>query len=208
MNNLDLNIGARVHYRDSLAGKLVRVVVDPADLRVTDLIVEAGHLLKHARVFPVVKVEHTDANNIYMSINSLEVGNYPEYMEKEFERPAAGWEHPQYEIDYVLFPGHGMTYAPTPLVKEKLRQGISTELEVVKQGTPIINHEGAIGKLDQVIADSGTNEITFLVMTRGLVFPDRVNIPVFLVESVSEEGIFVNINEDELDLLARAEPEN
>jgi uncharacterized protein YrrD len=206
MNKLDLNIGARVHYRDSLAGKLIKVVVDPADLRVTDLIVESGFVLRHARVFPILKVEFADEKNIYLSVNSIDLGNYPEYREKEFERPAAGWEHPEYEIDYVLFPGHPMTYSPAPLVKEKLHQGISTDLEVVKQGTPISNTGGLIGKLDQVIADPYTNEITFLVMLRGTVFPGRVNIPAYLVESVGEDGIYIDITDEEVDRLVSADP--
>jgi uncharacterized protein YrrD len=205
MNNLDLNIGARVHYRDSLAGKLVKVVVDPSDLRVNGLIVESGILLKHARVFPIRKVEHADEKDIYLSLNSLDEGEYPEYHEKEFERPAMGWEHPKYEIDYVLFPGHTMTYTPTPTVKEKLRQGIPSELEVVKQGTPIKNYGGTIGKLDQIIT-TNTKEIAFLVMLRGAVLPERIHIPVVLVESVREDGILVDISDEELNHLAKADP--
>jgi uncharacterized protein YrrD len=206
MNELDLNISAQVHCKDGLAGRLSKVVVDPADLRVTNLIIEAGLLLKHARVVPIEIVDSAGEEDIYLSVPIAALADFPEYREKEFERPATEWDHPKYTIDNVLIPGHGLNYGPTLTMKEKLRQGISAELEVVKQGTPIKNSGGTIGKLDQVIADSATNEITFLVILRGTLFPSRINLPVFLVERVSEEEILVDITEEELDRLAGAEP--
>jgi uncharacterized protein YrrD len=203
MNKLDINIGAQVHCRDGMVGKLVKVVVDPEQFRVTNLIVEEGILLKHARVFPISLVQTIDTNSIYLSISSEDLDSFPEYQEKEFERPAEGWEHPDYQIDYVMFPGHSATYnSAPPMVKEKLRQGIPSGLEVVKQGTPIKNMDGVIGKLDQVTTDPATNDITYLVMQRGLVFPSWVNIPVYLVKNFNEDSILVDITEEEIERLA------
>jgi sporulation protein YlmC with PRC-barrel domain len=203
MNELDINIGAQVHCWDGVIGKLAKVVVDPEQFRVTNLIVEEGILTKHARVFPISLVETAGAENIYLSTRSEDLDSFPVYQEKEFIRPADGWEHPDYQIDYVMFPGHSVTYSSAaPKVKEKVRQGIPPGFEVMKQGTPIKNAGGTIGKLDQVVTDAATNDIRYLVMQRGLIFTSRVDIPVYLVKTVDEDGIRVDITEEELERLA------
>ena len=203
MNTTNLNFHSKVHYQDGQAGRLVRVAIDPDQLEVTNLIVEYGLLLKHARVFPITSVVSTDDKNIYLSINREDLGGYPIYFEKEYERPAREWEHPHYQIDSILFPGQGLNYPPPPKVKKKVHYGISSRLMLIKEGNPIKNSDGTIGKLDHVVTDSATNELAYLVIEQGLFCSRQVTIPVNFVVHMSEDGIFMDLTRQKLDQIAR-----
>lgn len=207
MTTFDFNIGANVHAKDGQCGKLAKVVIDPESLQVTNLIVEEGFLAKTAHVFPIDIVDHTSTDDIYLTVNSDDRINYPEYKETEFQRPAAGWqEHSGYRLHEVRFPSYGPPYdVGIATIREKVHHGVSADFEVVKQGTPIANAEGIIGRLDHVVTNTngdGTeeegNDITHLVVRQGLLFPSFVEIPISFVKSVSQEQIFLTVTNDEL----------
>jgi uncharacterized protein YrrD len=196
----DLNIGALVHCQDGECGKLAKVVIDPETLQVTNLIVEEGFLLKQARVFPINTVDHSGADDIYLSVKRADLGNFPEYRETEFEVPVSSRQEGfRYDGGDMLFPAYGSTY-DTGLVtyKEKVRQGIMPELKVVEQGTLVINSEGVIGKLEHVITDKESGAVTDLLVRQGAIFTSELEIPASFVDRVSEDGIFVSVTNKEL----------
>ena len=207
MNQFDFDIGAQVHCQDGNCGRLAKVVVDPETQQVTNLIVEAGFLLKRARVFPIAVVETTTAEGIYLSIVSADLSNYPEYREVEHERPASGAEAPFTASGAILPGGMALPEQSVPLVREKVREGLSSEdLSLVAQGTPLKNQEGVFGKVDHVIVDADSKEITGLVVRHGFVFPELLNLPVSLIEYVGEKSIFVSATNEELQKLPRYSP--
>ena len=207
MNQFDFDIGAQVHCQDGNCGRLAKVVVDPETQQVTNLIVEAGFLLKRARVFPIAVVETTTVEGIYLSIVSADLSNYPEYREVEHERPASGAEAPFTASGAILPGGMALPEQSVPLVREKVREGLSSEdLTLVAQGTPLKNQEGVFGKVDHVIVDADSKEITGLVVRHGFVFPELLNLPVSLIEYVGEKSIFVSATNEELQKLPRYSP--
>ena len=202
MNEFDFNIGARVHCQDGQCGKLAKVVVHPDTWQVTDLIVEEGFLLKRARVFPVSAVERTTTEDIYLTISSNELNNFREYREVEYEVPVPG------STTSFPDPYSATSLTQVPTVLEKTRQGISSdELIVVEKGTPVMNARGKVGHLDHLITNEESNEITHLVVRRGALFSERLLVPVFMVEHVSENGILIAPTNNELKELARYTPE-
>ncbi|HEX6386047.1 MAG TPA: BON domain-containing protein [Anaerolineae bacterium] len=200
MNEFDFNIGAQVHCQDGKCGKLAKVVVNPETLQVTDLIVEEGFLLKRARVFPISVVETATAEEIHLSINSDELGNFREYREVEYEAPAPGG-NASFQEPYAGMP---LNVSKVPMVREKVREGISSdELIVVQQGTPVSNAKGKVGKLDHVLSAEDSNEITHLVVRHGALFGELLVIPVSMVEHVGEKGILIAPTDNELKELDR-----
>lgn len=204
MSEFDFNIGAQVHCRDGQCGRLARVVVDPDTLQITDIIVEEGFLLKRARVFPISTVESTAKDNIRLAISSNELANFREYREVEYETHVSGSEG----LFQEPYPGTASGVSNVPVMREKVRQGISSDdLIVVQQGTPVMNAGGKIGKLDHVIVNEETNEITHLVIQQGTLFSERILVPVFMVEHVGEKGILIAPTDNEIKVLARYIPE-
>lgn len=204
MNEFDFNMGAHVHCQDGQCGKLAKVVLNPDTWQVTDLIVEEGFLLKRARVFPISVVTTTTAEDIYLSISSGDLGNFPEFREVEYEVLASD-NKTLFQDPYAA---GSLDTAKVPMVREKIRQGItSDDLLVVQQGTPVFNAAGKVGKLDHVITNEESGQITHLVVRQGTLFSEQLVIPVFMVEHVGEKGILIAPTDNELKELARYTPE-
>lgn len=198
MNEFDFKIGSSVECRDGGCGKLARVVVEPESLAVTHLIVEAGLLLKKARVFPIDIVERADETGIRLSISSETLADYPEYKEVDLEHTVPGSAG-----GGVVSTGYGpmVTGSPTVVIHEKQRLGIAEDLETVKRGTAVSNARGQVGKLEHVVADPDSGAITHLVIRQGLLFTHNTAVPIALVDQVTEEGIYLAATDEELKAL-------
>ncbi|MCI0398802.1 MAG: PRC-barrel domain-containing protein [Chloroflexi bacterium] len=210
MNRLDYHFGAQVHCTDGKCGKLVKLSVDPESWQVRDLVVEEGFLLKHARVFPASLVKATTADDITLTINSEELATYPEY--KEFavavapggrvRQPAKPAAVPSADVVTPnLQPGRRPLPSNYPLVHEEIHEGVASGLIMIERGTPLKNHNGAVGKLDHVVVDADTGRITHLISHHGLVSGDELAIPASLIDRISETGIHLRATKEELKAL-------
>ena len=203
MNEFDLHIGTKVRCLDGRCGKLAKIAVDPTTMQVTDLIVEEGFLLKQARALPFSTVAYAEPEDILLLLSSDDLRGYAEYREKVLERPATAWDRGSgSRTEKVSYPTFTTPYDPgmsVGTIKEKIRQGISSELEVITKGTLVKNSEGIVGKWSHLMTDPETGEITNLVVQQGLMFPEHLEVPVYFVESISEEGIFLALSDEELD---------
>lgn len=184
MDELELIIGARVYCKNGKCGRLTKVAVEPQSGRVTHIIVEDGFLQRHSRAFPISAVAQATTGDIYLELAEDDLGRYPQYQEEIVERPASG-------DDDGAKAGNGngtkrgdIFMPPDPMVRHKVRQGISPELTVVERGTPIINLKGAVGRLDYLLVNPQDGQILGLVMQQR-------TIPTSVVQSIDENGISV-----------------
>jgi len=210
MRTFDFNIGAQVHCGEEPCGELLKVVVDPRKERVTDLIVQRGFLFKTDRVLPVSVVERATGQDIYLSVSSEEVGDYPEYREMDFREPAPGWgQTERYKAEHTrcwLRPWGPVCHEPVvPMVQQRVHENVPSALEVIERGTPVLNATGEIGQVDHVLSDRESSEITYLVVRKGLV-PDYPIVPASAIEHVSEDGITVDITDEALEELPHYAP--
>lgn len=181
MDELELIIGARVYCKNGKCGRLTKVAVEPQSGRVTHIIVEDGFLQRHARVFPISAVAQATTGDIYLALAEDDLGRYPQYEEEVVERPAPG--HDGAKAGNGTNRGDIFT-PPKPMVRRKIRQGISPELTVVERGTPITNLKGAVGRLDYLLVNPQDGQILGLVMQQR-------TIPTSVVQSIDEHGISV-----------------
>ena len=206
---LEFDIGARVLCKNGRCGKLVKVVLDPHTREVTDLIVEKGLLQKKDRVLPVSVVERAEDGDIYISARSDQLDAYPEYRETEFREPAPDWEVDRYPAEHVrhwISPYGLMTYEPVmPMIRRRVREGIPSDLKVIGRGTRVHHLGSTIGKVDHVLVDPESREMTHLVIRRGVV-PDYRILPVDVIERVTDEGVAVDVGKAELGKYPRYRP--
>jgi osmotically-inducible protein OsmY/uncharacterized protein YrrD len=210
MEQFKFAIGAKVYGGENPCGKLRKVVVDPHTNQVTDLIVERGFLKKTGRVLPVSAVERTEDQGIYLDVACDDLENYLEYRQVDFTKPAPGWGRTEpYKAEHtVCRPDLYMTIcteAVVPRVRYRVHEGIPSTSEVIQAGTPVKTIDGDLGKVDHVLVNSWSGQITHLVVRKGLI-PQYPVIPIDMVENVSEESIFVKKREKELEGLPRYTP--
>lgn len=197
-------IGTDVYCTDGKAGKLIKVVLDPHNHRVTDLVVEKGLLVKQDRVIPVEAIQELREDSIMLSIGSQEMANYPEYREVEFtiSEPAV-----LQEMGYRFEPGESLTWAARygfpveayrPAIKERVREGVDPDRKLIGRGTQVFNQDRTIGYIDHLLIDEKTSEISHLVIRQGLL-PSQLVIPMDMVERIEDESVYVPASREELE---------
>ncbi|MEI2611025.1 MAG: hypothetical protein V9G20_20530 [Candidatus Promineifilaceae bacterium] len=180
----ELNMGATVHCTDGQCGHLTKLVLEPDTYIVTHIVVEEGLLFKRARAFPISVVKRTAVQDIYLSISAEQMSNFPEYHEDIVERP-----DPVRGGETLLDAGPYMTVSSTPIIRQKVRQGIPADSTVIERGTVVQNPQGADGKLDSVVIEPESGQITQLVMHQGIIFTEQKLIPVANVRHIGERSI-------------------
>jgi uncharacterized protein YrrD len=208
MNEYDFHIGTEIHCTDAKWGHLAKVALAPETWHVTHLIVQTGLLLKEAHVVPVEAVTSATDEAIYLSLTTGELQQYVPYREKHYEVPIENGQYGSYGRGDVVLNSQGSVVTPhVPMQKVTIHEGIDQTLELLKKGTPVRNTNGEVGKLDHVITDSVSNEVTHVVMRHGLLFPDHLVIPVSIITEIGEEGIFIEATNEELKTLNTYSPE-
>jgi osmotically-inducible protein OsmY/sporulation protein YlmC with PRC-barrel domain len=207
MAKFDFSIGSQVHCTDGECGRLLKVVVDPHTQRITDLVVERGFVLPVDRVLPAEVVERTRNGDVYLGITEDTLKSYPEYREVEFKEAASGVQAGHYDRGDVRCWASAYRLACTepviPLIKKRIHVGVDADLAVVERGTPVVNSQGTIGKVDHLLADAENGEITHLVVRKGLLMPYYPILPISAVRAVSDEAVSVDLTEEEIDDLVR-----
>jgi uncharacterized protein YrrD len=202
MSRFDFNFGTQIQCVDGQNGKLVGLVVNPADWQVTDLIVKKGFLVgKQARILALSKVKSATMENVQLAVNSDEFEHYPQYRQIEYEEPASTLEQARGTSGRVFSPYglYGPTEPTVPLVKKKIREGIVAGQRVIEHKMPLRNLEGAIGTIAQVWVDRNSEAITHLVVHQGMLFStDQLVVPMSMVEEINEDDIFITYTNEEL----------
>ncbi len=196
MQALYLNLGAQVHFRDGAGGTLHKLVVDPHNKQVTDLVILRGLLQKHDYVIPVSKVDYTTTDEIFVNLDLAQLADYPEYREIEFEDRVGGWDS-----ELTSPSEHHLFWNPmvgviewesktVPVIRRKVAEGIPNQEQVIGRASVVRNLDGVVGKVDHVWLDRESWKITHLVVHRGLT-RRYVVIPFSWVKSITPEEIYV-----------------
>ena len=200
MMQFDFNLSGNIQAKDEEYGQLAGLVLYPEARLVTGLIVKRGLLMAQQRVVPIDLVQSALGDDVYLTADSDELDQCQEYRVVEYEEPVTGLEQ---QTAGVAVP-HGL-YGPTeptvPTKKQKFYEGIASDQKVIEAGMPISNLEGKIGKVVRVVVNRESNEITSLVVQRGMIFHKYLVVPITMVEDVSEDSVLVTGTNDMLEEL-------
>jgi uncharacterized protein YrrD/predicted DNA-binding antitoxin AbrB/MazE fold protein len=203
MEEMYLNIGAHIRFRDGMGGTLHRVVIDPNTKRITDLVIVQGFLQRHDYVIPVSSVEKATPEEIQVALHIQDLANYPEYREVEFEEHLNDWESELlYPREHVLvwYPLVGIREqqrAVLPVIHRRISKGIPTGEEVIGRSSVVRNIDGVVGKIDHLWLNRENWEITHLIVRRGLI-PHYAVIPFSWISSITPEEVFIQGSNEQL----------
>ena len=88
----------------------------------------------------------------------------------------------------------------------KIKKDVLVEYKSVPKGTlafepnaPIKTNEGTVGRLDELLIDEESDEITHLVMKEGHLWGRReVSIPISEIKQIDEDGITLKLSKDQV----------
>lgn len=206
-------IGANVFAADGRVGRLSHVAVDAHSHHITDLIVEAGRVLKEDRVIPADAVERVDEKGIHLRIACQEADACPPYHESDFAVPEdeVGEEmgyHGDEALAWVWRYGVAAAAPFMPSVKERVGRQPGDEAGarvLVGRGSRVYNDEGTIGSVHHLLLDRETGKVRYLVVRRGPL-PFRAVIPAEMVGRFDEDGVYVAASREELQAVERYAP--
>ena len=181
-----ITLGASASCTDEAAGHVIRVVVNPADLTVTHLVIGPKHAHGHHihRLVPVELTEIT-TDGIRLSCTKAEFDQLDPAEETHFEEV---WEHPAYEPDQVWCRRRTVTYDSVPVGEVQIRRGEHVHAT-----------DGDIRQVEGLVIDPDNHQVTHILLQEGHLFGRKdVAIPIGSVTRV-EAGIRLDLSKRQVE---------
>ena len=184
-------MGAETSCSDGPAGKVSRVIVDPATDTVTHLVIEPRLRLSTARLVPLGLVDVT-ADGIRLRCTVEEFGALEAAEETELVDGLDG--------GFGLAGLGGPLGAPAP-VPVMVQDVVPRGEEGIERGEPVHALDGEIGRVEGVRVDPGDHRVTHVLLAEGHLWGRKeVAIPASAVTKV-ENGIWLNLTKKQVENL-------
>jgi sporulation protein YlmC with PRC-barrel domain len=176
-SSLAIHLGAPVETSDGVGiGRVDRVVIDPVEKTVTDLIVHQSTLFSRDVVIPVGGIELADEAGVRVIFTIDDLERLPDFVETAYvplesqdHAPLITWEDGSADDGRaVLVPAASlyqpevMPFAPR-LVEEQRNTAASGTIDIVI-GTVVEDGEEEIGRVDEVSVDVETGRLLGVVV--------------------------------------------
>jgi sporulation protein YlmC with PRC-barrel domain len=207
----DIRINARVECTDGPCGKVSNIIVIRATRSVSHLVVENQKFPQEStRLVPINKILNATPGQINLSCTKKEVEEMQPFMVTHYIQETGAGKASSVGSNY-FFPyamssfGTIDEYAAVVnntgynTINEK---NIPEDDLTVTPGMEIRASDGKIGKLDELVVDPGTGEITHLLMREGHLWGKKdIVIPLSAVASARGGFVRLKISKKEVEVL-------
>ena len=200
-------------------GHVRRVVIDPTNNEVLDIVVRQGTLVTQDRVVPLADVAGSDGEHVHLRIDAKAVESLEPFEEEYYlpasdtaaDLPAGALPPASYWYPPTLgFTPPGLAAASTPeLYGYQLRRQrhIPDNTVALKEGAAVVAKDGhGVGKLEQVITAPSSDQATHIVVADGLVNKTRKVVPLDWVEKINEKSVTLAVSSSLIEQLPVYEP--
>ena len=159
---IDLNARIRTSEGHE-AGKVHRVLIDPATERITGFVVSTGRLLGRDVIVgeDMFADASADGETITLNLTKKELDTQPSFEEDDFVVPPAGWSAPN--LGYAIPPESFLWPADSALadIGERSRPSI-------KKGDTVKDRDGdVVGTVEDIRFDEATGNVLSLTVKAG-----------------------------------------
>jgi len=205
---MELRIGAPVLAEDGRAGTVGGFVFDPQRNEVTALVVTEGGLLPHDVVVPMEEVIAADDEAVRVRGTVEEVAGHDAFSHVQYATPPEDWLPPEgFPPGAFHFPASPYAveaFAPSspalPPPDEPVEE-LPPDTVDLGPNTDVICLDGPAGTVDRVLTEGENDRVTHLIVRRGTLFPKDHEVPVALVDRVTDAGVFLSITIEALEQL-------
>lgn len=204
---MHIKIGVPIYAEDGQVGRVSRIILHPATNDMHGVVATEDALLPHDVVIPRIWIVGADEDGMTVRGTSEDVANLEAFALSQYSVPPEDWIPPtDSPASIYLFPASpysvGAFDRPRPSPPP-----ISHELESLGDGDVEINGttavycgERQVGRVDRVFTEGETEHVTHVVLNRGTMRRD-IAVPVDHITSIGDEGIQLDLSEEELDNL-------
>ena len=194
--------GAEVYTaKGEKVGTLSRIVIDAKTRDATDLVVERGMLPKEEKVIPVGLVDLENEDRIVLRETNQNIDDFPDYETTEYvPLDQAGVPYDDIEALYWYPPAYFQSPVGGSLPGIRPRSVSQTEPSIpegrvaISEGAQVMSADDKhIGDVEQVIADSETNNVTHLVVGKGFLLKEHKLVPAHWVTTVEDDKVYLSV---------------
>lgn len=187
----DIPIKAKVQCADGPCGECTNVIVNPVNHTVTHFALKDKSLPDNpTRLVPVTKVAGVTSQQITLNCTKADVAKMTPFIVSNFIQESAEGRayasgeayHSQYVVDDTAYDEVQETTAPADSLS--LYTGMQIEAT-----------DGKVGKLDQLVLDPKSGEITHVMMREGHLWGKKdVAIPIASIEFLDEKTVYLKLD--------------
>jgi uncharacterized protein YrrD len=203
-------------------GRINRVVIDAKTKDITDLVVERGALIKDEKVIPIGLLNTENEDRITLRETNQ---NIDEFLNYEATHYVANDDVAEVEQDSDIvreyywyppinfqFPNTGIlpggTVVPNYVPRPRTETAIPEGRVAIGEGAQVISaDEKHIGNVEQVLADSQSNNVTHFVVGKGFLLKEHKLVPTVWVSRVGEDKIYLSVESDTFERLPNYQPD-
>ena len=184
----DIPLNARVESVDGPCGQSTRVIVNPETLRVTHFVVRQEAPPQTQRLVPVDQVVETTRDLIRLRCTGDELGKMKQFLVTEYRQV----EIPRYIGGQAGQPSRSVPEIVTlPVEEERVPAGG----QAIREGARIEATDGKVGRVDELLLDSDSGQITHLVLREAHMWGVKdVALPVSVVEKVVKGTVYLKLD--------------
>ena len=220
-----VELGAHVLTSDGKdVGKIEKLVVDPESGAARLVVLRKGLLLARDVEVRVEELRAGEDGRVHLSYTAEQVDRLPEFVESEYTVPTAGYVSPLgYPPDALVWssgyaPGGVPTAGYTPpqprTIPEAPDRATAAEVEdfqlnrdltnaVIEEGDAVLSRDGdKVGEVHGVSLDLETRRPTRLVVRKGFLFTEDVELPWTAVDGVDDGKVYLTLSKDEVERAA------
>lgn len=203
--------GARVVTLDGKgAGHIDRVVLEPKTKEITHLVIQRGLLQKDDKVVPISAITPGREGEVTLHLKSTELEFLPAFKEEQYilvdEDQSGGMPtmthlSPPYPGGVPGFASYGPRYVT------ETRLNIPDNTVALKEGAKVFARDNnEVGHVAQVLTSTPADQVTHLLIAKGLLAKEHRLIPVSWVERLTDDEVQLAIDSSVVERLPVIEP--
>ena len=197
-------------------GKIDKIVFDPQSGETKCIVVRKGKLLPRDVAVPTDRIRVAAPTRVELDMTRQELEGLPDFFESDYSWPPDGWMAPYgWPAGSVMWPSYVGAFpadypapyvAPvnvSPEVMEQQRQR-AKENAVISEGADVVAMDGQkVGSVRNMMIDPASHKPSRVVVQRGVLFTQDVELPGDWVGSVDEERVVLTVDKVTVEQLAK-----
>ena len=213
---MEIQLDAPVASREGAdLGKIDKVIFDPQTGETKSIVVRKGMILARDVAIPTEHVRVAAATRVELDMGKDEVDALPDFVEADYSWPTQNWVAPYgWPVGGVMWP---MAYVgaepigfmpsiPARVLEEaaELERQEAMENAVAGHGADVLAMDGEkVGSVHNVMVDPATHKPSRLIVKRGVLFTEDVELPGDWVASLAADKVVLNVDKVTVEQLAK-----
>jgi sporulation protein YlmC with PRC-barrel domain len=200
---MDISINAKVFCTDGECGHLTCVLINPANKKITHVIVKERGMLGQERMVSVEDIVDSLPEKLTLRLDKesfRRLENFTSIKYVSGEDPFGAYLPEHYYLHPFVMPAYDSEYDYNTYYKQV--ENIPAGELAIYQGAEVFATDGRIGKVDEFLVSPKDNKITHLVLREGHIWDQKhVTIPLSAIDHINIDGVHLTLTKDAISRL-------